>query len=95
MELQPVQPTVKTPASNFTGDVYMTPIYRGTEPSRMSISLVRFTPGARTNWHRHAVGQSLHVTEGVGLVQSRGEEVVEIRPGDTIVTPAEIGRAHV
>jgi quercetin dioxygenase-like cupin family protein len=31
-------------------------------------ALVRFTPGARTNWHSHAVGQTLHITEGVGLV---------------------------
>jgi hypothetical protein len=49
MELKPVRPTVKTPAQNFTGDVYMTPIYSGTGPSRMTVALVRFTPGARTN----------------------------------------------
>jgi quercetin dioxygenase-like cupin family protein len=87
MELQSVRPTVKTPAQNFTGDVYMTPIYFGTEPSRMTVALVRFTPGARTNWHRHAVGQTLHVTEGVGLTQSRGGDVVVIRPGDTVWCP--------
>ena len=34
----------------------------------MTVALVRFTPGARTNWHSHAVGQTLHVTEGIGLV---------------------------
>jgi quercetin dioxygenase-like cupin family protein len=94
MELQPVQPTVKTPASNFTGDVYMTPIYRGSEPSRMSISLVRFTPGARTNWHRHAVGQSLHVTEGVGLVGTRDGSVVRVRAGDTVVCPPDEEHWH-
>ena len=32
MELKPVNPTAKAPASNFTGDVYVTPIYNGTEP---------------------------------------------------------------
>jgi len=32
--------------------VYLTPIYSRTEPSRMTVGLVRFTPGARTNWHR-------------------------------------------
>jgi quercetin dioxygenase-like cupin family protein len=94
MELQPVQPTVKTPASNFTGDVYMTPIYRGSEPSRMSISLVRFTPGARTNWHRHAAGQSLHVTEGVGLVGTRDGSVVRVRAGDTVVCPPDEEHWH-
>lgn len=48
---------------------------------------MRFTPGARTAWHSNAVGRTLHVTEGRGLVQSRGGEAVEIRPGDTIYTP--------
>jgi hypothetical protein len=43
--------------------VYLTPIYSGEQPSHMSVTLVRFTPGAHTNWHSHAVGQTLHVTE--------------------------------
>jgi quercetin dioxygenase-like cupin family protein len=64
VELQPVNPTVKMPASWFTGDVHMTPVYSPTEPSRMNVALVRFTPGAHTHWHSHAVGQTLHVTEG-------------------------------
>jgi len=87
MELLPVRPTVKTPASRFTGDVYMTPIYTGTEPSRMTIALVRFTPGAHTNWHSHAVGQTLHVTDGVGLVGTRDGAVLRIRAGDTVLCP--------
>jgi quercetin dioxygenase-like cupin family protein len=33
------------------------------------------------------VGQTVHVAEGVGLIQSRGEKAVEIRPGETIHTP--------
>ena len=53
----------------------------------MRVTTVRFTPSARTAWHRHAVGQTLHVTEGVGLVQSREGEVVVMRPGDTVYTP--------
>jgi quercetin dioxygenase-like cupin family protein len=87
MELQSVRPTVKTPAANFTGHVYMTPIHVGTEPSRMTVALVRFTPGAHTNWHSHAVGQTLHVTEGVGLVGTRNGSVLRVRAGDTIVCP--------
>jgi quercetin dioxygenase-like cupin family protein len=94
VELQPVHPTVKTPTQWFTGDVYMTPIYRGTEPSRMSVSLVRFTPGARTNWHRHAVGQTLHVTEGVGLVGTRDGSVLRIRAGDTVICPPDEEHWH-
>jgi quercetin dioxygenase-like cupin family protein len=94
MELQPVRPTVKTPASAFTGDVYMTPIYSGTGPSRMTVALVRFTPGAHTNWHRHAVGQTLHVTEGVGLVGTRDGSVVRVRAGDTVVCPPDEEHWH-
>jgi quercetin dioxygenase-like cupin family protein len=94
MQLNPVAATVKTPAANFTGDVYMTPIYRGGDPSRMSVSLVRFTPGARTHWHRHAVGQTLHVTEGVGLVGIRDGSVVRVRAGDTVVCPPDEDHWH-
>ena len=52
------------------------------------------SPGARTAWHRHAEGQTLHVTEGVGLVQARGGEVIDIRPGETIYTPPGEGHWH-
>ncbi|MGQ5261933.1 (R)-mandelonitrile lyase [Micromonospora sp. ZYX-F-536] len=87
MDLKPVSPTVKTPAEAFTGDVYLTPIHTGTPPSRMTVALVRFTPGAHTNWHSHAVGQTLHATEGVGLVGIRDGSVLRVRAGDTIVCP--------
>jgi hypothetical protein len=33
------------------------------------------------------VGQTVHVTEGVGRIQARGGDVVEIHPGDTVYTP--------
>ena len=94
MQLEPVNPTVKAPASNFTGDVYLTPVHSGTEPSRMTVALVRFTPGAHTNWHRHAVGQTLHVIEGVGLVGTRDGRVIRVRAGDTVVCPPDEEHWH-
>jgi quercetin dioxygenase-like cupin family protein len=87
MELIPVSDSAKAPASNFTGDVYVTPIKKAQPPSHLIASLVRFTPGARTNWHSHAVGQTLHVTEGVGLVVNRDGTVIRMRAGDTVWTP--------
>lgn len=72
----------------FTGDVWFDVIAKGTEPSRMRVNTVRFAPCARTAWHSHAVGQTLYVTEGVGRIQARGGEVMEIKPGDVIYTPA-------
>jgi quercetin dioxygenase-like cupin family protein len=94
MQLKPVAPTVKTPAERFTGDVYMTPVHQGTGPSRMTVALVRFTPGARTNWHSHAVGQTLHVTEGVGLVGTRDGTVLRIHAGETVVCPPDEDHWH-
>lgn len=87
MELRTTAPTTKAPGQAFTGDVFVTPIHRGEEPSRLIVALVRFAPGARTNWHSHGLGQTLHVTEGVGLVGTRDGHVLRIRPGDTIVCP--------
>ncbi|MCW2694276.1 MAG: transcriptional regulator [Mycobacterium sp.] len=87
MEILTQQPSTKGPAAMFTGDVWFDVIAKGEEPSRLRANMVRFAPGARTAWHCHAVGQTLHVTEGIGLVQSRGGEVVVMRPGDIVYTP--------
>jgi quercetin dioxygenase-like cupin family protein len=84
VEVVPKQPSVKGPSEWFTGDVYLDAIARGEGPSRVRVNAVHFTPGARTAWHSHALGQTLYVTEGVGLVQSRGEAIVTIRPGDIV-----------
>jgi len=93
-QLQPVKPTAKAPASRFVGDVYLTPIYNGQLPSRMFVTLVRFPPGAHTNWHRHAVGQTLHVTEGVGLVGTREGQVLRIHAGETVICPPDEDHWH-
>ena len=87
MEVLPRQPSAKGPAEMFTGDVWLDVIAKGDEPSRIRVNVVRFSPGARTAWHAHAVGQTVHVTEGVGRIQSRGGEVVELHPGQTVHTP--------
>jgi quercetin dioxygenase-like cupin family protein len=87
VEIQPKRPSTKGPADLFTGDVWFDVLAEGEAPSRLRVNLVRFSPGAHTAWHRHANGQTLHVTDGRGLVQSRGGELIEIRPGDTIYTP--------
>lgn len=92
MEFSRPQPTAHGPAEWFTGDVYMDVIVRNPEPSAVRMNLVRFMPCARTAWHSHPRGQALVVTDGLGLVQSRGGEVTVIRPGDVIWTPP--GQEH-
>jgi quercetin dioxygenase-like cupin family protein len=87
MEIQPGTPTAKGPSDWFTGDVWVDTLAQGHGASPMSVASVRFAPGARTAWHRHAIGQTLCVTEGEGRAQSRGEPVVTLRPGDVVRTP--------
>ena len=87
VEVLTKQPSVKGPPELFTGDVWFDVIAKGSEPSRVRVNAVHFAPCARTAWHVHALGQTLYVTEGVGFVQARGGELVEIRPGDVIYTP--------
>ena len=62
-------PTAKGPTEWFTGDVYIDTVAAGTGPSRHGTALVHFTPGARTAWHTHPLGQTIYVTEGVGRCQ--------------------------
>lgn len=69
----------------FTGNVWIDEIVMGTAPSRMRALRVTFGPGARTAWHTHPVGQTLHVLSGIGLVQLAGGVVEEIHPGDTVI----------
>ena len=87
MRIQPREPSEKGTPDRFVGDVWLDRLVSGEPPSRIRVSVVRFAPGSRNAWHAHAVGQTLHVTEGIGRVQSRGGELMEIRAGDTIHTP--------
>jgi quercetin dioxygenase-like cupin family protein len=76
--------TAVGPDGWFTGAVYMDTVATPSHGSRLSAASVRFTPGARTAWHAHPNGQTIYVTEGVGLVQRRGGAVEVIRPGDRV-----------
>jgi quercetin dioxygenase-like cupin family protein len=72
------------PGESFTGTVFIDTVAAPTEPSRLGAESVHFTPGARTAWHTHPYGQTIYVTEGVGLCQRRGGEIEVIRPGDRV-----------
>ena len=76
--------TVTGPSEWFTGAVYIDAVATPSDASRVSASSVHFTPGARTAWHTHPNGQTIFVTEGVGVAQSRGGSIEVIRPGDRV-----------
>lgn len=75
------------PAEYFTGKVRQDPVIDAPYPARLRATWVTFEPGARTAWHTHPLGQTLHVVSGLGLFQTEGELIVTIRPGDTIWIP--------
>jgi len=84
--------TARGPSDWFTGTVYIDPVATAAEPSRVQAAMVHFTPGARTAWHTHPLGQTIWVTEGIGRCQRRGGPVEEIRPGDRVYF--EAGEDH-
>lgn len=87
MEITPSPSTQKGPAGWFTGDVWFDVVAAPPAPSRLRVNTVRFAPGARTYWHVHAAGQTLHVTQGVARVGTRDGRVLELRPGETVWCP--------
>ena len=84
--------TMAGPSDWFTGTVLLDAVATPSGPSRLSAFSVHFAPGARTAWHTHPNGQTIYVTEGVGLCQRRGEAIEVIRPGDRVFF--EPGEAH-
>jgi quercetin dioxygenase-like cupin family protein len=86
--------TVPGPADWFTGNVYIDAIAEPSGPYRVQASSVHFTPGARTAWHTHPNGQTIFVTEGMGLCQRRGEPIQVIKPGDRVFFEPEEEHWH-
>lgn len=76
--------TAPGPEDWFTGTVYIDAVAAPSEPSRLAAASVHFTPGARTAWHTHPNGQTIYVTEGIGLCQHHGGPIEVIRPGDRV-----------
>jgi quercetin dioxygenase-like cupin family protein len=81
-------------ASTFTGTVFQDEVVVGASPSRMRASVVSFTPGARTAWHAHPVGQTLYCLSGVGRICFQGEKPQALNPGDTVMIPPNVQHWH-
>ncbi len=72
------------PGEWFTGAVYIDTVATPAGSSRVASAHVHFAPGARTAWHTHPHGQTIWITDGVGLCQRRDGPVEVIRPGDRV-----------
>ena len=81
--------SAKGPHDWFTGDVYFDTIRNPDNQTAIGCAHVHFTPGARTVWHTHPMGQTLYVTDGIGYVGTRAGKQ-EIHPGDVVyIEPGE------
>jgi quercetin dioxygenase-like cupin family protein len=80
-------PTVRGSASWFTGTAWQDLAVEAPEPARVRTVMVRFEPGARTQWHTHPLGQTLLVVAGGGRAQSWGGTIREIKAGDVVWIP--------
>jgi quercetin dioxygenase-like cupin family protein len=88
------QPSTKGPVQYFTGTVRIDPLINPPEPSRLSMALVTFEPGARTAWHTHPFGQTIIITAGFGWAQRAGGEIKEISQGDVVFFAPEEKHWH-
>jgi quercetin dioxygenase-like cupin family protein len=84
--------TARGSAEWFTGVVYVDTVAAPSGGSQIGAASVHFTPGARTAWHTHPRGQTIWITEGLGLCQSEGGPIEVIRPGDRVCF--EAGENH-
>lgn len=69
----------------FTGEVWADPVMAQTDG--VLVNNVFFTPGARTDWHRHEHGQLLIVQSGEGLAATRDGERAILGVGDVVFFP--------
>lgn len=87
-------PPVDASPDYFTGKSTIASRFTSEASGNYGGGMVNFEAGARTAWHSHPVGQTLIVTSGRGLVQSEGEAVQEILPGDVVWIPANERHWH-
>jgi quercetin dioxygenase-like cupin family protein len=73
--------TGRGPAEWFTGTVFIDTVAAAPP---LGAAAIHFSPGARTAWHTHPHGQTIWVTEGVGLCRREGGPIEVIRPGDRV-----------
>ena len=88
------KPTKKSSSEWFTGTVWQDPIIEALEPARVRALKVSFEPGARTAWHTHPLGQTLHIISGTGLVGLRNEQPKIINAGDNVWIPPDEEHWH-
>jgi quercetin dioxygenase-like cupin family protein len=85
---------VKAPAEYFTGNTEVSMLVPNDATLNCQIGNVVFEPGARNNWHTHAGGQILLVTNGNGYYQEKGKPIQLLHKGDVVTIPPDTVHWH-
>jgi quercetin dioxygenase-like cupin family protein len=90
MKITPRSEALKTQKpvdpAHFTGKAGLRDLIQASQQAPMFGAVVRFEAGARNHWHSHPGGQLLHVIEGEGWVQARGQAPQRIGLEDTVTS---------
>jgi 4-carboxymuconolactone decarboxylase len=78
----------------FVGTAWLNTLVPQDETGTYVVNNVSFEPSGRTNWHTHATGQILLVTDGKGFYQEKGKPARVIAKGDVVVIPSTVEHWH-
>jgi 4-carboxymuconolactone decarboxylase len=78
----------------FVGTAWLNTLVPMDETGTYVVNNVSFEAGGRTNWHTHATGQILLVTDGHGFYQEKGQPARALSKGDVVVIPSTIEHWH-
>jgi quercetin dioxygenase-like cupin family protein len=82
------------PADYFNGTAWVNILVPKDQTGTYSVGNVIFEPGCRNNWHTHATGQILLVTDGNGYYQERDQSARSLAKGDVVVIPVNVEHWH-
>ena len=82
------------PADYFNGTAWVKILVPKDQTGTYTVGNVVFEPGCRNNWHTHATGQILLVTDGKGHYQERGQPARPLAKGDVVVIPVNVEHWH-
>ena len=80
------------PKPTFTGQAMQDALLDDGDKGEIRVYSVIFEPGARTYWHSHAAGQTLLISSGQGMVQTKDGDKRVVRAGDVVWAPP--GEVH-
>jgi 4-carboxymuconolactone decarboxylase len=84
----------KASAELFTGSAAFSRFPVMPADGSVAPAIVKFEPGAYTNWHIHPAGQYLIVVEGEGRTQQWGKPIQQIHKGDLVWCPPGVKHWH-